>query len=172
LAFDALGAHRIGELDHALSALGAVGEVLRYRDSGMRWGTDGAVGLAELDPRSLCAAPLEEVVAAIGAVIARIGADSVVSYDASGGYGHPDHIRAHQAARLAAGSLPFYAITSNGPIVVDASAVLERKRAALAAHRTQLSLSGNEFVLSNGSRHAIDALERFELLARIGSLPR
>ena len=54
--------------------------------------------------------------------------DAIVSYDARGGYGHPDHIRAHDAARQAAEvyGVPFYAI-SPGRVDVDRGSILPRR---------------------------------------------
>jgi N-acetyl-1-D-myo-inositol-2-amino-2-deoxy-alpha-D-glucopyranoside deacetylase len=42
--------------------------------------------------------------------------------------------------------------------------VLDRKRSALAAHRTQVVVDGDEFQLSNGQRHPIDTTESFRRL--------
>lgn len=107
---DALGAYRRGELRATMATLGVSERVLgedrdtltgaRYRDSGMA-GTD-----ENNDPRALCRAPLAQVAEAIGAHIAEIAPDVVVTYDATGGYGHPDHIRVHQATRAAVAALP------------------------------------------------------------------
>ncbi len=91
---DPLGPHRQGELGQALAELGATGHLLAegaFRDSGM------AGSAAAQHRRALAAAPLEEVAAAVGAVIDEIAPDVVVTYDTTGGYGHPDHIRVHEA---------------------------------------------------------------------------
>jgi N-acetyl-1-D-myo-inositol-2-amino-2-deoxy-alpha-D-glucopyranoside deacetylase len=55
-------------------------------------------------PHAFAAVPLEEAAAAVGAVLDRVRPDVVVSYDAGGGYGHPDHVRTHQATRQAVAS--------------------------------------------------------------------
>jgi N-acetyl-1-D-myo-inositol-2-amino-2-deoxy-alpha-D-glucopyranoside deacetylase len=94
---------------------------------------------------------------------------AVVSYDEHGGYGHPDHIRAHDAARLAADTygIPFYSVLSGVErkppvdLVVDATPVLDRKRDALAAYRSQLSLDGDAIVFSGGQRRPFTTHERF-----------
>ncbi|MER7409676.1 MULTISPECIES: PIG-L family deacetylase [Streptomyces] len=46
--------------------------------------------------------PLDEAVGEVVAHIRDFRPHAVVTYDAFGGYGHPDHIRAHQVATLAA----------------------------------------------------------------------
>jgi N-acetyl-1-D-myo-inositol-2-amino-2-deoxy-alpha-D-glucopyranoside deacetylase len=111
---------------------------------------------------------------------------AVVSYDEEGGYGHPDHIRAYDAARRAADvyGIPFYAVLPSGAlsaggrrsvppvdVTVDVSPVLERKRDALASYRSQLSLDGDTIVLSGGQRQPITTLERFSRLPDASTEP-
>lgn len=99
----ALAAHRRGELAAALAALGATSHLLgagpdgepAFRDSGMA-GTASAA-----DPRAFAGVPLEVAAAAVGAVLDEVRPDVVVTYDVGGGYGHPDHVRAHAATRAA-----------------------------------------------------------------------
>lgn len=107
---DTLGPYRRGELRAAMAALGVTEHVLgeipetrtgaAYRDSGMA-GTD-----ENNDPRALCRAPIDEVAGAIREHIVALAPDAVVTYDATGGYGHPDHIRVHEATRAAVAGLP------------------------------------------------------------------
>ena len=177
---EALGAYRESELAEAMRALGVrdhryLGDPgarwidlppRRYRDSGMRWGASGkAEALDSTDELSLAAADIGAVSADIAAVIASIDATAVISYDANGGYGHPDHVRAHEAAVRAAEvmGVPFFEFVTDarGPLVVDVTPVAARKRAALAAHRTQLTLDGDDLVLSNGVPQPIGATETF-----------
>jgi N-acetyl-1-D-myo-inositol-2-amino-2-deoxy-alpha-D-glucopyranoside deacetylase len=180
---EALGAHRELELAAAMEALGVTDHRFlgdenarwvelsprRYLDSGMRWGADGAEPLASLGAESLSAAGLSNVAADIAAVVADVEPTAVISYDAHGGYGHPDHVRAREAAQRASEvmGVPFYEIVTDGagPITIDVAAVAQRKRAALAAHRTQLTLDGDTFALSNGSVHPIALTESFRRVA-------
>ena len=107
---DTLGPYRRGELRDTMRTLGVHERVLgedpesltgaAYRDSGMA-GTD-----ENNDERALCRAPLAEVAEAIREHIAALRPDAVVTYDATGGYGHPDHIRVHEATRAAVAGLP------------------------------------------------------------------
>jgi N-acetyl-1-D-myo-inositol-2-amino-2-deoxy-alpha-D-glucopyranoside deacetylase len=188
LSGDDLGAHRLTELDGALGVLGvsehrilgAQGarwsgrEPRRYRDSGMTWGPTGAIPLTPLDPDSLAAADPGEVAADVAAVILSFQPDVVVSYAADGGYGHPDHVRAHDATRTAAEVLrvPFYAIDSDGAprgaVQVDPQPVLDVTRAALAHHRTQVRLDDDTYSLSSGAPRPIAHRESFTRVSPFG----
>lgn len=69
--------------------------LLGYRDSGM-------LGTAENnDPRCLWQANLLEVAEKLVALIRRHQPHVITTFDPNGGYGHPDHIKIHQAALLA-----------------------------------------------------------------------
>lgn len=179
-----LGAVRERELRDALTALGVTDHLFlgldgarwegrparRYLDSGMQWGAKGAKALDPVHPESLAAAELGDVAADIAAVIIAREPDVVVSYAADGGYGHPDHVRAHDASRAAAEvvRVPFYVVdspgTPPGPVRIDALPVIERKREALAAHRTQVTVQGDTFSLSSGAPRPIAAAETFTRL--------
>ena len=138
----------------------------RYTDSGMRWGADGrAEPLDDLAGDSLCAAEFGDVAADIATVIDSTRATAVVSYDRVGGYGHPDHIRVRQAALRAAEvmNVPYYEIGGSG-VAVDVTPVLDRKRSAMAAHRSQVVVSGDEYALSSGGSRDIRTVERFGLV--------
>ncbi|WP_277454602.1 N-acetyl-1-D-myo-inositol-2-amino-2-deoxy-alpha-D-glucopyranoside deacetylase [Janibacter sp. DB-40] len=107
---DTLGEYRRDELRAAMAAIGArhrvLGEELtsgrtsRWRDSGMA-GTAGAE-----HPRAWVRADDEVAVEAVSEVITEIAPDVVVTYDAHGGYDHPDHIRTHEVTRWAVAALP------------------------------------------------------------------
>ncbi|MGQ4600986.1 N-acetyl-1-D-myo-inositol-2-amino-2-deoxy-alpha-D-glucopyranoside deacetylase [Nocardia sp. R6R-6] len=91
---DQLGGYRILELTHALAALDAgppqfLGGAGRWRDSGMA-GTPAAN-----KPRVFVRSG-DEAVQALTEVVLRLRPQVVVGYDPNGGYGHPDHIRAHE----------------------------------------------------------------------------
>ncbi|WP_051940003.1 N-acetyl-1-D-myo-inositol-2-amino-2-deoxy-alpha-D-glucopyranoside deacetylase [Phaeacidiphilus oryzae] len=102
---DTLGDHRIGELAAAMRELGVtdhrfLGGPGRYRDSGM-------MGVPSNErPDCFWQADLDEAAGRLAAVIREVRPQVLVTYDADGGYGHPDHIQAHRVAmrghRLAA----------------------------------------------------------------------
>lgn len=143
-------------------------EPRRYLDSGMVWGPNGPEPLAQPEPHSLCSAPLEEVVGDIAAVISELRPNAVVSYDERGGYGHPDHIRVHDAATRAAQTMvvPFFEIVppdgvtaSEDLLRMDVSPVVSRKAEAMRAHRTQIAVDGDRYALSSGPSLPIGAEE-------------
>ena len=174
---ETLAALRMAELEQAMEILGVhdhrfLGDETahgrdrspsNYRDSGMAWGPDGARSAAEVDPQSLESADLDDVVADIAAVIVDVRPDVVVSYNAHGGYGHPDHVRTREAAARAAAvyGIPYYAIDRAGEVEVDISPVLEVKRKALAAYRSQLTLDANTMVYPGGQRLPLESVERY-----------
>lgn len=174
----ALAAHRERELAEALHALGHpwhawLGEPparaaglppRRYQDSGMRWAAPGlAAAAGDAAPDAFSLAPFEEVVGDVLAAIGAFDASLVVSYDAGGGYGHPDHVRAHEAARAAAGraGLPFWERAEDGDRIVADDGIAAQLRQALAAHASQLTLDGTELVLSGGQRRPIPRREGY-----------
>ena len=93
---ETLGAVRERELRDAMAALG-VHDVrfLDYRDSGMKGTPDND------DPRALMNAPVDDVAARIVRVIRERRPDSVITWDESGAYGHPDHVAIHFATKAA-----------------------------------------------------------------------
>jgi N-acetyl-1-D-myo-inositol-2-amino-2-deoxy-alpha-D-glucopyranoside deacetylase len=108
----ALAAHREGELAAALVALGVRDHVFldgggdRYEDSGMAWVSAGRAGAAEaVPPRAFVGIPLDEAAGRLADVLRDRNPAVVVTYEPGGGYGHPDHVRAHRvtmhAIRLA-----------------------------------------------------------------------
>jgi len=104
---DRLGAYRITELAAACAALGLADH--RFLGGPGRWRDSGMMGLrANDDPGSFWRADLTQAAAELALVIREVRPQVLVTYDANGGYGHPDHIQAHRVARegvrLAAGS--------------------------------------------------------------------
>ncbi len=97
LSGDALGEHRVGELTSACAALGVddhrlLGGAGRWRDSGM-------MGAPSNDhPRCFWRADVDEAAAPLVQIMREVRPQAVVTYDANGFYGHPDHIQAHRVA--------------------------------------------------------------------------
>ncbi|GEL95711.1 PIG-L family deacetylase [Cellulomonas composti] len=107
----ALAAHREAELAAASRALGVVDHAFldtlpdetgspaphRYEDSGMAWDTTGRVAVAG-HSRSGAFTRVEpdEAAGRLAALVVDRRPALVVTYEPHGGYGHPDHVRAHE----------------------------------------------------------------------------
>ena len=94
---DAVVATRREELARSCEALGVRHlEMLGYPDSGMMgWPQNDA-------PGSFWTTPVEEPAAKLAALIRQYEPQVIVTYDANGFYGHPDHIQAHRVTMSAA----------------------------------------------------------------------
>ena len=180
---DRLGAYRIGELAAACAALGVtdhrfLGGPGRWRDSGMM-GTAG-----NDDPRCFWRADVDQAADALLDVIGEVRPQVLVTYDAHGAYGHPDHIQAHRVAwracELAGPDAParFYATaalsesdttdsdtTDSDTTEIDGGAYFDRKLAAMRAHATQITVDPPFFALSDGVRRQTSGTEYYTLLA-------
>jgi N-acetyl-1-D-myo-inositol-2-amino-2-deoxy-alpha-D-glucopyranoside deacetylase len=97
---DELGEYRIGELERACEALGVTGH--RFLGGPGRWRDSGMMGLPDNDdPRCFWQADVAEAARELAKVIDEVEPDVIVTYDANGFYGHPDHIQAHRVTVLA-----------------------------------------------------------------------
>ncbi|HVX29732.1 MAG TPA: PIG-L family deacetylase [Nitrolancea sp.] len=86
-----LGEVREGELRRAYAELGIEDvRFLNYRDSGMA-GTEG-----NKDPRALMNADPKEAAEKIAAILREVGPALVLTFEETGGYGHPDHLAVHR----------------------------------------------------------------------------
>lgn len=183
-----LAPHRMQELAAAITMLGVErhaflgAEPARaegrapyiYEDSGMSWGDDGRAKPADhASDDALTRVPVIEVLNDLLAAAYASGAGAIVSYDDGGGYGHPDHVLAHQTARAVAHALeiPFWEIVSDrdagtvqqtGTVTHDVTPWLDRKVAALRMYGTQLTvLSDGEIQHVGGQTQDIARTERF-----------
>lgn len=151
----ALGAARVEWLGYADSGLGAV------RAGGAAGaGGDGTRALATGRTRFVDV-PEQEAAARLAAILEEEAVDVLLSYDRNGGYGHPDHAMVHRVGaaaavwagtsrvlearvspRVAAVMKPHgLTLAPLGPVthVIDVRDYLGAKRAAMRAHRSQLS---------------------------------
>ncbi|SFW65816.1 N-acetyl-1-D-myo-inositol-2-amino-2-deoxy-alpha-D-glucopyranoside deacetylase [Amycolatopsis australiensis] len=202
-AADQLGGYRVAELKAACAALGVsrhryLGGIGRWRDSGMA-GTPAAA-----HPRAFTGGSAGEQAAQLAEILDEVRPQVVVTYDAFGGYGHPDHIRAHEitmaaAPRAASVARVFHTVTSRDAVraglaalrardgvtftvpdddelpatpdeeittVLDVTAYLPAKLAALRAHATQLAVVDGDvpyFALTNRLAQPIPARDTFVL---------
>lgn len=112
-----LAVHREGELAAALAALGggdaaAVGHVFLdrvaipglpaptgdrlFEDSGMAWVAPGIAGPDPAATSGFARVPLDDAAARLAVVVRERRPAVVATYEPGGGYGHPDHVRAHE----------------------------------------------------------------------------
>jgi N-acetyl-1-D-myo-inositol-2-amino-2-deoxy-alpha-D-glucopyranoside deacetylase len=207
---DQLGGYRYTELRSACAALGVADHRMlcglgTFRDSGMA-GTPSAA-----HPRAFARAAVggpdhARAVAGLVEVIEETRPLVLLTYDADGGYGHPDHVAAHQVAMAAAAranwrvprvlgvvrpaaaymaALAALAIPAPyrrvpaadlGSLIEDTVVAVSvpvtrwagQRRAALAAHATQVTLFGGAeatgFALSNGFGQPLSDHEYFRVL--------
>ena len=99
---DKLGEHREIELSAAMAELGISdfrflgAPNIKWRDSGMM-GTDQNNGA-----KVFWQADLDDAANELVKIILEVKPQVMITYDEFGGYGHPDHIKAHQVAMRAA----------------------------------------------------------------------
>ena len=91
---DDLAQFRQEELDRALEILQVNGELLGLRDSGM-------VGSAASQHPEALVNNVSAAADAVEKLLREQRPDLVITYGPDGGYGHPDHIAAHEATHLA-----------------------------------------------------------------------
>ncbi len=102
-----LAATRLGELHEAARLLGCHRVVeLGHADSGLHAENLAANAFARTD--------VQEAAARLAEVLVEEQADVLTTYDANGGYGHPDHRQAHRVALRAA-------VLARTPVVLEAT---------------------------------------------------
>jgi N-acetyl-1-D-myo-inositol-2-amino-2-deoxy-alpha-D-glucopyranoside deacetylase len=182
---DQLGGYRMWELDSALTALGVtdrcyLGGAGRWRDSGMM-GTDGNANARAFWQLGTDPVKFGAAVQALVDVIVSVRPQVVVTYDPDGGYGHPDHIMAHRVAMTAVATASaiwsvakvYWTVSGHAQATtsVDAKSHLDAKRAAMCAHATQITVTGDVFALSNKIEHRLTGVERYRLVhGQLGEL--
>ena len=97
---DALGEHRVTEMAAAAEALGLTDH--RWLGGAGRWRDSGMIDTPENDdPRCFWRADVDEATAELTRIVREVRPQVVVTYDANGDYGHPDHIQAHRVTHAA-----------------------------------------------------------------------
>lgn len=176
---------------HPARAIGdtAIGDTVIYEDSGMEWGADGfARASSTVGDAAATKHPAVNVINDAIAYAVHVEAEAIVSYDALGGYGHPDHILAHRVARAVAYGLeiPFYSIEtkfeesiepaglpidedgvedrSTPLITIDVTPWMSQKIEALSKFESQVTVIGDdELEHVGGQRHKIATSEAYLL---------
>ncbi|MFD7308870.1 PIG-L family deacetylase [Promicromonospora sp. NPDC059942] len=95
------------QVNRVVGAGSAPADPVRYEDSGMTWVAPGVAGPApDSPPTAFARVPLDEPAGRLAVLIRTTRPAVVATYEPGGGYGHPDHVRAHEvtvrALRLAA----------------------------------------------------------------------
>jgi len=131
---DRLGEYRAGELAAACAALGVTDH--RFLGGPGRWRDSGMMGLPSNQlPGCFWQADAGEAAAELAAVIREVAPQVIVTYDANGFYGHPDHIQAHRVTRRAvlAAADPAAAAVGGAPWRVAKLYATAMPRSVLAA---------------------------------------
>lgn len=175
---EALVSVRMRELACALAALRVAGSALlgtfparaapaaprRYRDSGMAWVSVGVAGPApDAPPDAFTRAPAAEAAADVLAYLEHVRGDALVTYDASGGYGHPDHVHLHRVCQLAASHAGVPLIEVHPPGRTEPAGIEWLDLAgyrpvaveALGCYASQLVLDGGDVVHVGGQREPV-----------------
>ncbi len=139
-----------------------------YPDSGLTWVTPTQAGRAR-DADVDCFS-LADISAEVSDLVAAVDAwrpDLLVTYDASGGYGHVDHVRMHHVT-VATGRATGVGVLEIIPPGrredfpdgqwLDLASELPTVRKALRHHTSQLMVTGNEVVHRGGPRQPIGTL--------------
>lgn len=99
---DKLGEHREIELKNAMDELG----IQDFRFLGapnIKWRDSGMMGMPQNEGKDVFwQSDLEEAANELVKIILEIKPQVLITYDEFGGYGHPDHIKAHKVAMRAA----------------------------------------------------------------------
>ena len=95
---DKLGEHRVTELTNAMAELG-VTDFRFLGEPDKKWRDSGMMGTPPNERSDVFwQADLDEAASDLAKIILEIKPQVMITYDEIGGYGHPDHIKAHQVA--------------------------------------------------------------------------
>lgn len=124
---DQLGGFRVAELRAALRALGANGPQHRplFLGGAGRWRDSGMVGDPGNNHSRAFVNSGDEAVGQLHEILEVLQPDLVITYDADGGYGHPDHIRAHDITVAACGDRfpTLWAVTDRAAMTAGLDAI-------------------------------------------------
>jgi len=175
-----MGAFRATELKNAMAALGVknfkFAGTRAYLDSGVRIGQLGVPTTPlRLDEMSLAAVSTAVVADDIYQTMMSFKPDAVITYNSKGGWGHPDHKKAHQATAMAmrryrknvrGKKAAFWVISEpneRATVLVGGPATAELKKAALSAHASQVTIKRDTYSVADGVEFRFDAPERLRL---------
>jgi N-acetyl-1-D-myo-inositol-2-amino-2-deoxy-alpha-D-glucopyranoside deacetylase len=143
---DGLGEHRVGELAQAMVELGVTDH--RFLGGAGRWRDSGMMGTPQNDdPRCFWQSDEAERTAALVEIVREVRPQVVAGYDENGGYGHPDHIRAHDVmvAACDAAAVASYRPDLGAPWTVAKLYYAAIPRSVLAEAMVRLNDAGAPF---------------------------
>ena len=175
----AMAAFRANELANAISEFAKLGPIKHrfagvraYLDSGARLNRFGRlIKPRPLDELALSATSASVVADDIIAVIKDFKPDAVVTYNANGGTGHPDHRAAFAATALALRTLhrrkqrapKLWVIAETrerAEVSIGGAATAAVKKAAIEAHQSQVAVFKDTYSVVAGLETRFDAPER------------
>ncbi len=176
----AVGAFRAAELKNALAALGVTQHKFAgtraYLDTGFKINSWGRAGKPkQVDEMALSAVSTAVISEDIYGVLREFKPDTVVTYNRKGGFGHPDHKRAHEASAMALrrytkerrGRGPkFWVIAESRErfdVAIGDESTAKIKKAALEAHASQIAVHAETYSIVNGKEVRYDRPERLRL---------
>ena len=175
----AMGAFRTGELKVALSELQKAGPKLQHSFAGTRAFLDSGMRINQMgrptkksrtDEMALAAASTAVIAEDIERVMNEFKPDAILTYNAKGGYGHPDHKMAHHATAMAIRHYrrqkrrapQFWVLAEpkeRFDVAIGDANTAVFKRAALEAHSSQVSIFAETFSIGS-TEIRYDAPER------------
>ena len=179
--YTAMGAFRSNELANALKEFNKDDRKVQHSFAGTRAYLDSGVRLSALgkptrkrmlDEMSLVAVSTAVIADDILQVMKSFKPDAVVTYNRNGGFGHPDHKKAHEATAMAIrayakerrGRAPqFWVIAEPGErydTQVGGNTTAAIKKAALEAHASQVSIGAESYWIVQGKEIRYEEPER------------
>ena len=172
-----MGEFRSNELKNALSQLGDVKHKFAgtraYLDSGMRLNAFGKpIKPRRTDEMSLASVSTAVIADDIYQLLSQFKPDAVITYNRKGGFGHPDHKKAHEATAMAlrrfarsSKSKPpqFWVIAEPGErfdVEIGGPKTAPKKKAALEQHASQVTVAQETYSLVAGREIRYDQPER------------
>ncbi|MFM7014137.1 MAG: PIG-L deacetylase family protein [Actinomycetota bacterium] len=173
----AMGAFRSGELRNALAEYGNVKSKFAgtraYLDSGMRFNVFGKPAKRRrVDEMALSSVSTAVISDDIYQVLIDFKPDAVITYNRKGGFGHPDHKKAHEATAMAlrrfgrnlkSKAPQFWVIAEPGEradVKIGNEKTTPIKKAALEQHASQVGVGSETFWVVPGEETRYDSPER------------
>jgi LmbE family N-acetylglucosaminyl deacetylase len=159
-----LGRTRAHELERSAEALG-VARLVRLRKPDSGWSPQGEALRHRGEPAPFAGQGVEQLAGELAGLLHEEAADLLTTYDAAGGYGHPDHRQVHRVGARAA-------VLAGTPVVLEATLDRDSLRRALRLLRLvspmvdlpDLPDPDHTFTASDEITHVIDV--RHQLKAK------